>query len=172
MRQTRRYSGKRRTWTMGAVAGLLALIFLLAACGSGGGGQGGTGGTGGTGSTATPTPLATQNCGSLHSNYAGLLPGDKAKAQQDENCFYQAYKQCHPATLTYQSVSIDSGTIDHFSVKLANGSCSLSDGHQHFIAPNPPGGAIIYACASAQMLSDGLHITSCGDAGTVVIPSH
>ncbi|HEV2583276.1 MAG TPA: hypothetical protein VGT44_20620 [Ktedonobacteraceae bacterium] len=161
MRQMRRYPRGRYAWRIGALFCALAVLFVVAACSSGTSGQGGS---------STATPLTTQNCGSLHSTVAGLLQADKAVAQQDETCFYQAYKQCHPATLTYQAASLDTGAIHHFSITARSGSCTLTDGFQHYIAPNPPGGAITYTCAAVQMQSDGLHITACGNAGDVVIP--
>lgn len=166
MRRTRHDGNGPLIWNTGALLlCALALAFVLAACASL------TGSQGNTTATATPgTPKQAVNCGTLHSNYAGLLSSDKASAQQVESCFYHAYQQCQAATLTFQQTSIDSGSVNHLSVKSANGACVLSDGVQHFIAPKPPGGIITYTCASASMLADGLHIASCGDAGEVVIP--
>jgi hypothetical protein len=159
MRRTRHYLN-RRTWAAGALSGALVLLCIVAACGTSASSQG----------PGATTPLPTQNCGTLHSNYAGLMQADKAVAQQDETCFFNAYKQCHPATLIYESFGLDAGSINHLAVKSANGSCSLADGVQHYIAPNPPRGTITYACASASMQADGLHIASCGDAGDVLVP--
>jgi hypothetical protein len=143
---------------------LIVVLVVCAACGTN------TGGQGGQSSPVAATPLPTQNCGALHGNYAGLLPTDKASAEQDENCFFNAYKQCHPATLTYQVASLDTGSIHHFAVKASNSSCSLSDGLQRYIAPKPPRQTITYPCASASMGAYGLRITACGEAGDVVIP--
>jgi hypothetical protein len=150
-----------------AMLGSLLVMLMLAACGSS---IGGTGSQGGQSSPVATKPVQTQNCGTLHSNVAGLVESDKAHAMQDENCFLNAYKQCQPAALTFQSTSLDTGVIHHLAVKSSNGSCSLTDGFQHYIAPNPPGGTITYTCASASMQSDGLHIASCGDAGDILIP--
>ena len=166
MRRTRHYLTGRSTWMVGAMLGSLLVMLMLTACGSNtnSGGQGSQ-----PGPTAT-TPLQTQNCGSLHSNLSGLIQSDKASAMQVENCFFNAYKQCHPATLTYQAVSVDTEVVNHLAVKNKNGSCTLTDAVQHSIAPHPLGGAITYTCTSASMEPDGLHIASCGDVGEVVIP--
>jgi hypothetical protein len=148
------------------VAGFLLLGFFLAACGSsttttGGGGQ--------------PTPTATQStqtvdCGKIQSRANGIASSDKAAAQQAVNCFYQAYQKCQSATLMFSSLGLDAGVIHHFAVKNVNGSCAISDGWQHYIAPQPPAGTITYSCASMNMQTDGLHIESCGTIGSVVIP--
>ncbi len=166
MRQTQPFTNKYPTWRMGSLFFCsLAMLLFLAACSAGTSGQGSQGGS------ATGTPLTTQNCGTLHSTVAGLLQADKAVAQQDENCFFQAFQQCHPATLTFQADSLDTGAIHHLAITGGSGSCHLTDGFQHYIAPNPPGAAISYTCASVQMQSDGLHILSCGDVGEVIIPA-
>lgn len=147
------------------VAGFLLLGFFLAACGS---------------STTTgsgqPTPTATRSaqtvdCGKIQSRANGIAPSDKAAAQQAVNCFYQAYQKCQPATLMFSSLGLDAGVIHHFAVKNVNGSCAISDGWQHYIAPRPPAGTITYSCASMNKQADGLHIESCGTVGSVVIPS-
>ncbi|GAC1518552.1 MAG: hypothetical protein NVS3B14_20900 [Ktedonobacteraceae bacterium] len=138
---------------------LLAAI-ILAACGS----------NTTTGGQATPTPAQTVNCGKVQSSLAKHSPTDKAAAQQAENCFYQAFQQCRPATLTYTTFGVDAGDIHSFSLKSVNGSCTISDGVQHYIAPNPPGATSTYTCATMTKQTDGLHIQSCGSTGTILIP--
>lgn len=147
------------------VVTLLLSGFFLVACGSNT--------TTGSGGQPTPTatrPAQTVDCGKIQSRANSIAPADKAAAQKAENCFYSAYQKCQPATLTFSTFGVDAGVIHHFAVKNANGSCAISDGWQHFIAPNPPAGTITYPCASMNMQSDGLHIESCSTAGTVVIP--
>jgi hypothetical protein len=162
MRNTQQILNKWRFW-LAAVA-LSLVMLMLAACGTPtttGGGQG-----------VTPTaPLTTQNCGTLHSNHAGLISSDKSLAPQAENCFYSAFHACHPATLTYETTSVDTGIINNLQVKTTTGTCSVFDGVQHFIAPNPPGAITTYACGAASLQSDGLHILTCGDAGDIVVPA-
>lgn len=147
------------------VASFLLLGFFLAACGS-------STTTNGDGQpTPTPTrPVQMVDCGKIQSRANGIAPSDKAAAQQAVNCFYQAYQKCQPATLMFSSSGIDAGVIHHFAVKNVNGSCSISDGWQHYIAPQPPAGTITYSCASMNMQTDGLHIESCGTIGSVVVP--
>lgn len=164
MLRTQRYLKDRKVWIVGAMLSSLLLMILLAACGATTGSQ--------SGSTPTPAaPAQTQNCGTLHNRLNGLPPADKVIAPQVEQCFYQAYKQCQPATLTYDVNGVDAGTINNFSVKNVNGTCTLTDGFQHYIAPRPASVPVLYTCASMSMQADGLHIYSCGQANTVLIPS-
>ena len=147
------------------VASFLLVGFFLVACGSnttvGGGGQ----------PTPTPTqPLQTVNCGKIQSHANSIAPTDKAATLQAANCFYQAYQKCQPATLVFSSFGVDTGAIHNLAVKNVNGSCTVSDGWQHFIAPKPPSAITTYSCAGMSMQSDGLHLNSCGQAGSFVIP--
>jgi hypothetical protein len=143
------------------VLGLALLMGLLAACGS----------NGTTTESSGPTPPPqTQSCGTLHVLNNTLAPTDQPHAQQVENCFWQAYRQCRPATLIFSASSVDAGTIHTFSLKSVNGTCAITDAVQHFIAPRPPQTTGTYTCGSVTLQSDGLHISSCGDLGTVTIP--
>jgi hypothetical protein len=147
------------------VVGFLLLGFFLAACGSN------STTTGGGQPTPTPTrPAPAVNCGQIQSRANGIAPANKAAAQQAAQCFYQAYQKCQPATLVYSSIGVDAGVIHNLAVKNANGSCTVSDGWQHYVAPRPPSSAITYSCASMNMQTDGLHIAACGQAGSIVIP--
>ena len=166
MSRTQRFSRSAIRRIAGIVASFLLLGFFLAACGSSTTNSGGSGQP-----TPTPTrPAQTVDCGKIQSRANGIAPSDKAAAQQAVNCFYQAYQKCQPATLMFSSFGVDAGVIHHFAVKNVSGSCAISDGWQQFIAPNPPAGTITYSCASMNMQADGLHIESCGTAGSIVIP--
>lgn len=147
------------------VASFLLVGFFLIACGSnttsGGGGQ----------PTPTPTkPAQAVDCGSIQSHVNNIAPTGKAAAQQAANCFYSAYQKCQPATLVFSDFGVDTGATHNFAVKEANGSCTISDGWQHFMAPKPPSNIVTYSCTGMNMQSDGLHIESCGNIGTIVIP--
>ena len=148
------------------VVSFLLLGLFLVACGS----NGTTTGSGGS-TTPTPThPAQTIDCGKIQSRANSITPSDKAATQQAEDCFYTAYQKCQPATLVFSSFGVDTGAINHFAVKNVNGSCTISDGWQHFIAPHPPAGTTTYSCASMSKQADGLHIESCGTIGSLVIP--
>jgi hypothetical protein len=165
MFRTQRFSHSSFQRMASIVVSFLLLGFFLAACGS-------NGTTTGSGQTApTPTqPAQTVDCGKIQSRVNSIAPSDKTAAQQAANCFYAAYQKCQPATLVFSSFGVDTGAIHHFAVKNVNGSCTISDGLQHFIAPHPPAGTVTYSCASMKMQTDGLHIESCGTIGSIVIP--
>ena len=150
------------------VAAMMALFTLvLAACGSNVGGQG---------QATTPTTIPStqiQKCGTVNTLHSRLVvPTDQNTAKQAVNCFWQAFQQCQPATISYAKNDLDVGTVNTFVLKNVGGKCTVTVGVQQFIAPHPPGKATIYTCGDVQLQSDGLSILSCGNAGTIVIPSH
>ena len=131
-----------------------------------------SGGSGGSAQTcfqvAGPTPLpqpGSQDCGSV-----SVLGGHvtSAGAQQVENCFYQAYQQCSPATMVASLSGVDAGTRHSFS--LSNG-CVISDSAQNFVAPRPPGPATVVTCAGLSNTGSGLLFSSCGSYGDVFVPA-
>jgi hypothetical protein len=155
---------------MGAVT--IFVLMLLAACGT----NVGTPSTTTTGSnggvTLAPTPtLATQNCGTVHTMRLLIVPTDTDRAKGVENCFWQAFQQCHPATLVYAQNNLDTGTIHNFSLKNVNGSCTITDGVQNFIAPRPAQKATNVTCTGLTQQTDGLHFHGCGESGDVLVPS-
>ena len=145
---------------------IMALFMLvLAGCGSNVGGQG---------QAATPASIPSsqvQKCGTVHTLHSQIVSVDQNTVKQTENCFWQAFQQCQPATLTYADNELDVGTVNTFALKNNGGKCAVSIGVQKFVAPHPPGKAAMYACSGVKLQSDGLYIFSCGDVGTVVIPS-
>src|SRR5215472_7744024 len=99
------------------MTGLVFLLFLLTTCAP----KAGTI-TGGANPTATQPPV--QRCGTVHAMRQQVMPNDQKSAKGVEDCFWQAYQQCHPATLVYSQGSIDTVTIHTFSLTSQNGKCS------------------------------------------------
>lgn len=125
-----------------------------------------------TGTTSgAPTGLAVQSCGTVHTMRLLIVPADKDLAKGVENCFWQAFQQCQAATMIYAQNELDTGTIHHFSLQRVNGSCVITDGVQHFIAPRPAQGTTNYVCAGLTQQADGLHFRACGQLGDVLVPS-
>lgn len=140
----------------------LCLGILLAACGTNGGTT--------TGAGSTPTKVVVQQCGTVHTTPRGSVADTKA-ATAAENCFAQAYKQCQPATLGFVLVSLDSGVNRTLTIKNVNGQCVITDATQHFVVPQTPGPVQTYPCTGLTQQTDGLHLTSCGQDGNLLIPS-
>lgn len=167
MLRTEKNSRSIRNKTLVICAAMIMALFMfvLAACGSNVGGQG---------QATTPTPVPSsqvQKCGTVHTLHSQIISTDQNTVKQTENCFWQAFQQCQPATLTYANNQLDTGTINNFALKNAGGKCAVSVGIQQFVAPHPPGKPTMYTCSDVKLQTDGLYIYSCGDAGTVVIPS-
>lgn len=172
MKRTRTYLIRRRFLMGSLMMSLVFLLTLLAACGTNSGGTTTGSGPGGSGATATATKApTTQNCGIVHSMRLNIIPSDATLAKGVENCFWQAYQQCHPAKLTYAQNELDTGAIHTFSLKSVNGSCVITDDLQRFIAPHPPKAAGSYTCAGLAQQSDGLHFQACGNEGNILVPT-
>lgn len=182
----RRYIQRRLGGRFFLTLSLALFLFLLAACGTnaltstGAGGPGTTATTGAGESTPTATAGATktpvqqppaQNCGTVHTTRLLIVPTDQDRAQGIENCFWQAYQQCRPATMGYSQASLDTATIHNFSLKSQNGRCVITDALQHLIAPRAPQPAGSYTCASLTRQTDGLHFLACGKEGNILVPS-
>lgn len=159
---------------------IIVALTLLVACGTNGGATTTTTGSGNntitissgatTQAPAPTKPLATQNCGTVHTMRLLVVPADANLAKGVENCFWQAFQQCHPATLVYAQNNLDTGTIHNFSLKNVNGTCVITDGLQTFIAPRPAQGTTNYTCAGLTQQADGLHFQACGTLGNVLVP--
>jgi len=147
---------------IGLLIALVILTAILAACGSNNTTPGGQ-------PTSTP-PAQVQKCGSVETSPNGLIT-DATKAKQAENCFWQAYQQCHTATLTFTKRGLDAGAIHSFTIASNNGQCSISDAIQTYIAPNPPRPGSTYTCMGLTQQVDGLHFASCGELGDIVVPN-
>lgn len=141
----------------------LCLAALLAACGT----NGGT--TTGGGTSPTPTQATVQQCGTIHTTPRGNVT-DTTAAKAAEFCFSQAYQQCHPAKLGFMLVSLDSGVNRTFTINSNNGKCTITDAAQHYVVPQKPGPVQTYICTGLTTQADGLHLTSCGQDGNVVVP--
>ncbi len=143
---------------------LALLMLLLSACGSNAGGQG-------RATTPTNTPsLQELKCGTVHTLHSQIAPADLNTARHAEDCFWQAFQQCQPATLTYTKNEVDAGSVNTFTLKSVGGKCTVSDGVQHFIVPRSPGKTTTYPCSDVKLQSDGLYVFSCGEIGTIIVP--
>jgi hypothetical protein len=86
-----------------------------------------------------------------------------------ENCFYQAYQSCTPATLEVSISGVDAGVKHTFGLIYSGGFCAIQDSQQHFIAPRPPGAATTTVCTGLTQTADGgLLFSNCGGADVQV----
>jgi hypothetical protein len=157
---------KNALFSIGTMLGMALLISLLAvgllSCGSSQGNQ--------SSSIATPThSTQLQQCGKVQKGPQGILL-NATTAAQATNCFWQAYQQCHLASLIFTTSSVDTAVIRTFTIKNNNNQCSITDSVQHAYGPSPLSAAKIYTCVSLTQKSDGLHFASCGQDGDIIVP--
>ena len=144
--------------------GLLLLVIGvgLSACGSNS--------TGSAGSTPTTTPTQAQKCGTVQTKPSGDLL-NPTSAQQTTSCFWQAFRQCHPATMIYIVTGVDTVTTHTFNIQKNGEQCSVVDMVKNQIVPTQPMAAKTYTCSGLTQQSDGLHFASCGNDGNIIVPS-
>jgi hypothetical protein len=108
------------------------------------------------------------DCGSV-----SVLGGHvtSSNAQQVESCFYQAYQQCSPATMSATLNGVDAGTTHTFSLQNSSGGCTIFDARQTRVIPRPPGPATTVTCAALTDTGSGLLFSSCGTFGDVLVPA-
>jgi hypothetical protein len=95
---------------------------------------------------------------------------DPLEAQQ---CFWQAYLQCHAATLVFTFFALDEGTTTHaITVQRTNGQCALTDAVQSHTGGPVLGTEIVttYTCSGLTQQTRGLLLTGCGREGNVYLP--
>jgi hypothetical protein len=147
---------------------VLGLLLFLSACGTNGGTS-----TGSNGPEVASTPVkqpVTQSCGTVHTLGQHVISADQNLAKSAEDCFWQAYQQCHPATLIYSQASIDTTTLHTFFLKSLNGKCMITDALQHRTLPRSLQPAKNYTCTRLAQQTDGLYFFTCEDEGTVLVP--
>jgi len=136
----------------------------LAACGSSGSHQSSTP------STQSQLQAQVTQCGVVQGLAHLEVPPSDTGAARAENCFWQAFQHCRPATLVFITSSADTALIRTFTIHDENGACSISDAKQQRIVPNPPSPAGTYTCTGLVQKPDGLHFSACGKDGDVLVP--
>lgn len=144
---------------LGVALVALGVLGGLAGCGS-------AGASGVSGLTGTP-----QDCGSVHVAGPGLQ--NAAQAQQNENCFYQAYQHCTAATLDVTVMGVDTSSEDKLATTPGdNGRCAVKATVTNTIVPSTKTPTPqVYTCTSLTQSSNGLTLDNCGGMGPLTIPS-
>jgi hypothetical protein len=148
-----------RTGRSALILGMLLLLMgSLAAC------------TPGSNTAGAPTPTAApERCGSVT-----VGPGSRATndtANQAENCFWQAFSTCKPASLVVTWMGIDSGVVRTFSIRPSGSSCAITDQAQTYLVPDHKGPLQTYTCAGLAQQQGGLLFQSCGNDGDLLVPA-
>jgi hypothetical protein len=121
-------------------------------------------------STVTTSSLGSGNrCGNINLTPSGKLR-DTTNVQQIENCFWQAYQQCRPVSLTLTFIGTDMVSKHTFSLTQQNGGCLISDVVQGSFIGQPTPQQDTYTCTQLEDSETALHFVNCGDEGTIDIP--
>lgn len=118
---------------------------------------------------ASTHPQRIQQCGKVQARLNGVL--DAAHAKQAENCFWQTFQQCHPATLTFTIVGVDTMRTHTFTIHNENGNCPISDTVQLGGPDAVPAPSRTYTCTDLVQTPDGLYFSACDQDGTIFVPA-
>lgn len=160
---TARPSPKVRVLIVGV--GLLLLSLSLAACSpaSAAGSTNAAGAPNAGGQHSRP-----QQCGEI------TVAGGRTVAistAQAENCFWEAFQHCQPASLTVTMMGVDAGTLHTFTLAPKGSACVLTDQQQTYVVPGKRSPTHTYTCTSLAQQQGGLRFQSCGADGDVYVPA-
>ena len=151
--RTQQYFLQHRLFAIGAV---LILALLIAVVGV-------------TAAFAVRTPAQGQNCGTVHTSANRLI--NPAAARQAENCFWRVSHACRPAALVFSKMGIDTVLTRTFRSTEDHGKCPILDTVQNGGPDSIPTPPRTYTCAGLTQQADGLHFSSCGEDGDILVPA-
>jgi hypothetical protein len=159
-----------RTTSAALSTGLLMAVVSvgLAACGYNGSDQGRTSSTQSP-AQVTHSQAQVQKCGVVQGLGSLKLQPSDTGAEQVENCFWQAFQHCHPATLFFIRSGVGAVLTFTFTIHNVNGTCSISYMKQQRVVPNPPSAARTSTCTGLVKQVRALRFTACGQDGDVVV---
>jgi hypothetical protein len=150
---------------VGALLSIALFAILVAGCGSSP--------IGVASSVPKPTPVPVQKCGVIgvmRTTSDANTPGN-VNANVASNCFWQAFQQCHAASLIVNFGSVDTITTHTFTLQKKNTSCTISDAVQNRILPLPARNTGTYTCSGLVNTPGELRFNGCGKSGTIVVPT-
>ena len=158
----------RKTLAFSSLLGTLLAIaifgILIAGCGTSTVGA----------SQPTPTVATVQKCGSIgvmRTRVTTNTPGN-AQASVAGSCFWQAFQQCHPASLTVNFGGVDTVTTHTFTLQKSNTSCTISDAVKNRVIPRPAKDTGTYTCSGLVNATNELRFNGCGTLGNIVVPTN
>jgi|GEM_PF-901143 len=165
--------GRELTWLFIRLVGGLSIIALSLGSVACAPGQSNASGQ-------VPTPIAIPHgslmpstavrCGTVQiAGYRGL-PVNGTTALRAEQCFWQAYSQCHTASLTMTMMGVDANTVYLFTINKQGSRCLLDDTMQTSIIGSKHTTTINSTCAGLKQQQGGLLFLACGAAGDIFMP--
>ena len=120
------------------------------------------------GNIVVPLPVA-QQCGTVQASANGLI--NPAAARQAEDCFWRVSHACRPAALVFSKIGIDTVLTRTFRSTEDHGKCPILDTVQNGGPDSIPTPPRTYTCAGLTQQADGLHFSSCGEDGDILVPA-
>ena len=153
-------------YAIGAIFILVFLIISLRSCGS-------------SKHASTLQPIAQgskKQCGNITLTLGGTML-NIVNAQHVEKCFWQAYQQCHSASLVLTAYTIDGLTTRTFSTENQKNGCIVSDAQQVSIPSKNLVSHYTNKCDRVLNITSGLRVitgadlrfVNCGNDGTIDI---
>ncbi len=126
-------------------------------------------------SAQKPMPRGIQ-CGTLYLHGGNSRPAYDGNGKHDTvlstgNCFWNAYQQCHTATLTLTQTGTDTGTTSMFIVDQQQGKCVLTDTVQSYSANfgGSKSSFTTYTCTGLTRNGNDLRFAHCGNDGDILV---
>ncbi len=117
-----------------------------------------------------PIQPQVQQCGFVQ-GYGALktVPIDTGRSKQVENCFWQAFQTCRPATLVFITNSLHATFTHTFTIQNSHGNCSILDATKFGSVTNSASPATVYSCAGLKRYPRALYFLACGKDGTIIV---
>ena len=111
-----------------------------------------------------------QKCGFVQ-GYGALktVPIDTGRSEQAENCFWQAFQTCRPATLVFNTNSLHATFTHTFTIQNSHGTCSILEATKFGSVTNAASPATVYSCAGLKRYPRALYFLACGKDGTIIV---
>ena len=111
-----------------------------------------------------------QKCGFVQ-GYGALktVPIDTGRSEQAENCFWQAFQTCRPATLVFITNSLHATFTHTFTIRNDHGNCSILDATKFGSVTNAASPTTVYSCAGLKRYPRALYFLACGKDGTIIV---
>lgn len=116
----------------------------------------------------TPAGQASA-CGEVR--MLGPNPPRDQSAQVAEDCFFQAFQACSPATLTVTMMGVDAGTINNFAIEKNGAQCRVVDNVVRYVVPRPTPAPVQATCQGLARQNGGLLFKACGEEGDILVPA-
>lgn len=101
----------------------------------------------------------------------GPNPPRDQSAQVAEDCFFQAFQACSPATLTVTMMGVDAGTVNNFAIEKNGGQCRVVDSVVRYVVPRPTPAPVQATCQGLARQNGGLLFKACGEEGDILVPA-